>query len=127
MPHSLILLAHALVIWILCGATMALGRAAFGIDTALIIHLVAAPIWAGLVSLHYFRRQAALKPLPTAFIFLGFVAAGDAGIVAPFFEKSFVMFRSILGVWLPFLLIFLTTLIVGTLQVRLKARSAARR
>ncbi len=121
---TLILLLHALVLWLLCGLTMFLGRAAFGIDTALIVHLVAAPIWAGLVSLHYFRRQDAAKPLTAALVFLGFAAAGDAGLVAPVFEKSYIMFRSVIGVWLPFLLIFLSTLIVGALRSRTKARPA---
>ena len=121
----LFLLLHALVLWLLCGATMALGRAAFGIGTALIVHLFAAPVLAGLVSYHYFRRRDAARPLTAALAFLGFVAAGDAGIVAPVFEKSYIMFRSVIGIWLPFLLIFLSTFAVGTLLHRAKDRSAS--
>ncbi len=113
MKKAVIVGAHALVLWMLCGGTMSVGRSVLGLKTALIVHAVAAPLWAGLVSWHYFRRFTYTAPLPTAFIFLGFVAAADAGLVAPVFEKSFVMFRSVVGVWLPFGLIFLATLLTG--------------
>jgi hypothetical protein len=42
----------------------------------------------------------------------------DAGIIAPLAEKSFVMFTSILGTWIPFGLIFLATYLVGMLTVQ---------
>jgi len=41
---------HALVLWILCGVTMAVGRAALGLDAALVVHALAAPHWAALGS-----------------------------------------------------------------------------
>ena len=31
----------------------------------------------------------------------------DAGVVAPLFERSFAMFRSFIGTWLPFAAIFM--------------------
>lgn len=113
MKKTLVVGAHALVLWMLCGGTMAVGRSLLGLKTALVVHAVAAPFWAALVSRHYFRMRASAAPLPTALIFLGFTAAADAGLVAPVFEKSFMMFRSVIGVWLPFGLIFLTTLLTG--------------
>jgi hypothetical protein len=44
------LFALALVLWGACGATMAIGRRVWGLDTALRIHLGAAPVIAFHVS-----------------------------------------------------------------------------
>jgi len=110
---TIIILAYAFVLWILCGVTMAAGRAALGLKTALIVHAVAAPVWAGLISWNYFKKNKNAKAFPTALIFLGVVVVMDAGLVAPVFEKSYAMFRSVVGIWLPFGLIFLATYLVG--------------
>jgi hypothetical protein len=40
----LYLLGLALVLWIACGATMAIGRRVWGLETALRVHLAVAPI-----------------------------------------------------------------------------------
>jgi len=109
----LIIACHALVLWILCGATMAIGRALIGIETTLVIHALAAPALAVLISLNYFKRYRFTTALWTAFIFTAAVMVLDAGLVAPVFEKSYAMFASILGTWLPFGLIFLATLLTG--------------
>jgi hypothetical protein len=39
-------------------------------------------------------------------------------LVAPVFEKSFAMFESVLGTWMPFALIFIATLVTGLLTGR---------
>ncbi|MCJ7647091.1 MAG: hypothetical protein MUP85_00615 [Candidatus Lokiarchaeota archaeon] len=109
----IIVLSHAFIVWALCGATIAIGRSFMSVELTLIIHAIAAPIFAALVSLDYYKKFHYTTPLQTAFIFLLFVIAMDAGLVAPFFEKSYEMFRSILGTWVPFVLIFLSTFITG--------------
>lgn len=109
----LIILAHAFVIWTLCGATIGIGRAIIGIGPTLIVHLIAAPIFSTLISLYYYRKFYFTKPFTTALFFLFFIGGMDAGIVAPVFEKSFSMFTSAIGTWIPFALIFLSTYIVG--------------
>jgi hypothetical protein len=48
----------------------------------------------------------------------------DAGIVAPVFEKSYVMFKSVLGTWIPFILIFLATYITGKVTTTNEVRTA---
>ena len=78
-------------------------------ETVLIIHAIAAPLFAAAVSAVYFRRFNYTKPLTTAIIFLLFVMLLDSGLVAPVFEKSFVMFKSLPGTWIPFGLIYLST------------------
>ena len=92
---------------------MALGRSAFGLETALRIHAIAAPVFAALVSLIYFARFRATTPLAAAAFVTAFIVVLDAGLVAPVFEKSYAMFGSILGTWLPFLSIFAATYLTG--------------
>ena len=58
---------HAFLIWLACGATMVLGRETLGLEAALRVHVVAAPIVA-IVSWLYFKRfHAALLLLTAAF------------------------------------------------------------
>jgi hypothetical protein len=45
--NILILLAHALIGWALCAATMGIGMAVTTLNNALIIHAIAAPIFFG--------------------------------------------------------------------------------
>jgi len=113
MTNKLSIWLHAVVLWALCGATIGFGRALVGTATALIIHAVAAPLLAVLISLHHFRRFPVASVPATAAVFLAVVMALDAGLVAPVFEKSYAMFRSFLGTWLPFGLIFLATFLTG--------------
>jgi hypothetical protein len=66
-----------------------------------------------LVSLFYFKRFAFTGPLATALLFLGIVIGMDVFVVALVIEKSFVMFASFLGTWLPLALIFGATYFTG--------------
>ena len=116
-----ILLAHAFAGWALCFATMGIGMATMSLDNALFLHAVAAPIIFGIVALVYFSRFNYTMPLQTALIFVGFVMAVDFLLVALFINRSLAMFASLLGTWIPFTLIFLSTFLVGL--VRTKART----
>lgn len=109
----LVILLHTFSGWALCGATIAMGRAITSMDVTLIIHAMAAPIIFALLSTLYFKKFAYTKPLATAIIFVGFVIIMDAGLVAPVFEKSYEMFRSVVGTWIPFALIFTSTYLTG--------------
>jgi len=118
----LIVLLHALVLWALCGATIGIGRALVGIETTLIVHALAVPVFASSIALFYFTRHGRFSPLVTAAVFTVFVVSLDAGLVAPVFEKSFAMFRSVLGTWIPFGLIFLSTLVTGLVSGKRRDR-----
>ena len=109
----IILLIHAFIGWALCGATIGIGRAITSIENTLIIHAILAPTFFAIISFVYYKKFNYTTPLQTAFIFLFFVIIMDAGLVAPVFEKSYEMFKSVLGTWIPFLLIFLSTFITG--------------
>lgn len=108
-----IIIILALTGWALCGATIGIGRALTTMEATLIIHAIAAPVIFAVISVIYFRKYAYTGPLKTAVIFVGIVVIMDAGLVAPFFEGSYDMFRSLLGTWIPFTLIFLSTYLTG--------------
>jgi hypothetical protein len=108
-----IALAHALVGWALCGATMGISMARTSLSRALAIHAVAAPVIFAAVSLVYFTCFAYSAPLATALGFVGVVIAMDVFVVALLIQRDFAMFRSVAGTWLPFGLIFLVTYLVG--------------
>ncbi len=113
-----IILAHALVGWALCAVTMGIGMAVTSLDKALIIHTILAPVFFAGVSLVYFNRFHFTTPLQTAAIFLGVVMAMDVFVVALLINRSLEMFTSLLGTWIPFLLIFLSTYLTGTIVLR---------
>lgn len=118
----LITLVHALAGWALCGATMALGMASTSISRALVFHAIAAPVIFFIVSWVYFTRFRYWPPLQTAAIFVTFVIAMDFFVVALLIQKNFEMFRSFLGTWLPFLLIFLSSWLTGRRFDRILSR-----
>ena len=112
--HTVLVLSlHAFAVWLACGLTIAFGRPAFGTETALQIHAVATPVYAALVSFVYFRYFHLTTPLSTAAFFILFIGLMDALIVAPIFEKSYAMFSSPLGMWLPVASIFAATYLTG--------------
>jgi hypothetical protein len=110
---TFILLTHAFLIWAFCATIIIAGRAFATLDMTLTIHVLATPVIATAVSIVYFRFYHYTSPLQTAIIFLLFAMAMDAGLVAPFIEKSYQMFTSAWGTWIPFALIFIPTYITG--------------
>jgi hypothetical protein len=90
------------------------------VETALIIHAIGAPIIFTTVSLSYFNKYNYTTPLKTGLIFVGFIIFMDFFLVAMIVMNSFEMFASLLGTWIPFALIFISTYITGTLINRRK-------
>lgn len=115
MCQTFILIARAIVGWALCGATIGIARKITTLRDALVIHAVATPIIFTILSSIYFGLFGGIRPATTAAIFVVIVVSLDALVVAPLIEKSFDMFRSILGTWLPFALIFLAAWLTGRL------------
>ncbi len=109
----LTVLAFAFVGWAICGAIMGIGRAITSLENTLVIHAIGAPIVFGAFSRSYFKKFNYTSPLQTAAAFLGLVVFMDVFLIALFIEKSFAMFASILGTWIPFSLIFVSTYLTG--------------
>ena len=116
--NFLVILVHAFIGWMLCAATMGIGMAVATINNALIIHAIGAPIFFASVSLVYFHKFNFSSPLQTATIFIFFVIAMDYFVVAMLINRSFEMFTSLLGTWIPFALIFISTYLTGLFTLR---------
>ncbi len=111
-------IGHGLVGWALCTATTGIGRTVTSNETTLIIQAIAAPVIFAIVSLIYFRHFNYTGPLRTAAIFLSLVVALDFFLVGLVVHQSLDMFGSLLGTWIPFVLIFGSTYITGLLVTR---------
>ena len=123
--NAAITVAYALAGWALCATTMGVGMRVTGLGNALVTHAVAAPVIFAALSFVYFRRTTSWPPLYAATAFLGIVMLMDVFVVALLIERSFAMFESILGTWLPFLLIFVSTWWTGLAVRRTTHRAAA--
>ena len=75
----------------------------------------------GVIGLNYFKRFNYTTPLQTAIIFTSFVIFMDVFVVALLIEKSFEMFTSILGTWIPFVFIFNSTYLAGLYTIQRRA------
>ncbi len=107
------LLVHALVGWAICGGTIGIGRQVASMDTTLLIHAVVAPLVFGLLTWHYSRRFPESSAASTSLAMVGIVVGLDALVVAPFVERSYAMFTSVIGTWLPFASIAAASYLVG--------------
>lgn len=108
------LLAFAVAGWALCALVMAGLFALAPPWLALTLHAIAAPAIFVALSLAYFRVPGARLPLSTALTFTATVIILDALVVGGLLMRSFDMFASLAGTWLPFVLIFLATWATGS-------------
>ena len=120
-----IIAAHALVAWVVCGAIIAVGRQIWTMETTLIVHALGVPIVYLIASFVYFTYFSYTIPLQTATIFILSAIFLDLTVVATIIERSYAMFGSLIGTWIPFGLMFLTTYLIGSLITKKKARQAA--
>ena len=97
----LILFGCGVLGWAYCGALIGIGRQFLPMQEVLLIHAFGAPLGFALISYVYFSKFAFTDALLTAIVFVGAVLALDLFLVAPVFERSFAMFRSPLGTWIP--------------------------
>ncbi len=109
----LVIALFGLVGWALCGAIVFVGRELMPMDTTLIVHAVGAPVIFGALSWIYFTRFGYTRPLTTAAVFVGIVIFMDVVLVALIIERSMEMFESLIGTWIPWVLIFFSTYLTG--------------
>jgi hypothetical protein len=122
---TIIILIHALIGWAMCGAIIGIGFAVTTEQNALIIHALVVPVVFVVISLIYFKWFNYTTPFQTGLIFFLSAIMLDFFVVALLIEKSFEMFTSILGTWIPFALIFLSTYLTGLYLQRHTGKSAA--
>jgi hypothetical protein len=111
--------------WMACGVVFALARTGLGVEAAIWIHLVAAPFIGGAATLLLWKHPRHPGILGTAAALAGTAALLDAVLVAPFLERSFAMFASPLGTWIPLALIFVAGATTGALLTRGGSRRPA--
>jgi len=109
----LIVSIYAFIGWTLCGVVMFIGTAVTSEFIALIIHAIAAPIIFAVVSSFYFKKYDITTPLETAALFVAFVVLMDFVVVGLLINRSLAMFGNVLGTWIPFVLIFISTYYTG--------------
>ena len=107
------ILLYAFVGWAWCGAIMAVGPQFLSMAVTLVLHAILGPAGFALLSALYYGSHTRPKPVVLAMIFVSVVIVLDAGLVAPVFVRSYAMFQSIPGTWLPFVLIFLCSWSMG--------------
>ena len=73
----------------------------------------------------YFSRFNYTSPLKTGLIFVDFIIVMDFFVVAMLVLSSFEIFFSLLGTWIAFTLIFLSTCLTGLYTLRNKRASSA--
>ncbi len=115
-------LRWAIAGWVACGLVLAMGRAALGLEGALVLHLFAAPLIAAAITLFLWTHPRHPGVLGTAAALGGVAAFLDAVFVAPFLERSWAMFASPVGTWMPLALIFGASAATGALLARPAAR-----
>jgi hypothetical protein len=114
----IVVLGFALVAQLLCWAIMVIGQMVTSLENTLIAHAVGAPIIAIVVSSIYYKKFNYTTPLQTAIVFISVGIAMDVFVVALLIEKSFEMFASPIGTWIPISLIFLATYLTGLYRTR---------
>jgi hypothetical protein len=102
--------------WMACGLVFMAGRALLGVDAAVVIHLVAAPVIGAAVTLLLRKHPRHPGVLAGAAALAGIPALLDAIVVAPFLERSFAMFASPAGTWIPLALVFASSAAVAALR-----------
>jgi hypothetical protein len=104
-----------LALWGACGSLMAIGPRIWSLDTTLRVHLAAAPVIAFLVSAIHKLVAPEFNSVLRAVVLTALVIILDVALVAPIFQRSYAMFRSFVGNWIPFAAIFLASLAAGIL------------
>jgi len=97
----LAVLRYALAAWAVCAGTMALATTVLGDRGVAVVYAVTAPAVFALVAFVYARARGELSPFALAAVLVGTALALDAGLVAPLLLRSFAMFASVTGTWLP--------------------------
>jgi predicted CoA-binding protein len=119
-PLNLAIFLYAALGWLLCGAIMYAGMSWLSMSAALLAHALAAPLVFGRLAARYHRTHPGARPWLTAVTFTGTAIALDVVIVALLVERSFAMFASLPGTWIPFALIFAASWALGRREVARK-------
>jgi hypothetical protein len=91
------LVALWLALWAASGGVIAIGHHIWSLQTALVVHFIAALVFAFLAASVHCLLAPGFDGALRATVITGIIVALDASGVAPYFERSYEMFRSALG------------------------------
>ena len=117
MKRTLFFLLFAFIGWAVCGGMVMGGRLIMSMQTTLIVHAIGAPVVFGILAYIYHRLAPGTSVIGLAAMFLGFIVFMDIFVVALLIEKSFAMFLSPLGTWIPWTLIIISVWWIGNLSI----------
>ncbi|MBR9997586.1 MAG: hypothetical protein KFF73_01385 [Cyclobacteriaceae bacterium] len=107
------ILSFGTIGWVLSGLIFYFARMFLGNYLAVLVHFVFSPLAFIGLSYLYFRYINITSSLITAAFVTGIVIGLDFFVIGLLIEKNFRIFTSIMGTWLPFLLIFLSVFLTG--------------
>jgi hypothetical protein len=107
------LLVHGVIGWASCTVTMTGLLHVSSPTIAMVAYALLAPAIFAAIARHYFAAPGAREPFATALAFAGIVVLLDLSVVAGLLHNGLAMFASLIGFWLPLLLIFGVTAVVG--------------
>ncbi len=119
-----VLLVHALVLWALSAASLALLARALPLQRALVIHAIGTPILTALVMAFFFTAFGGVSPLPAAVLVTAVVAGADV-LASPWLGRATTPFQGALETWTPWALVFAQALASGIVARRKERREEA--
>jgi len=112
------LVTHGLVGWGLCAVHELWLLEVATPQRTVVVRAIAAAIIFGMVAWHYFSVRGARDPLPSASFFTGLVVVLDLALRF-FAPGSSDVLMGFAGTWLPWLLVFVTTYVIGVVRATL--------
>lgn len=119
-PHAPFtpILAQAFAAWAVSTAALVLLRMApLPESVAFWLHALIAPLVFGASASAYFHRAVTATPVRVALVNVAMAAVLDLAVVAGLVLRSWVLHASFAGAWLPLVLIFAATVVVGARHV----------
>ncbi len=110
-----VLLGFAVAVWAFCGAIMGIGPLFMPMNTTLVVHAIGGPLGAAVAAWIYTRMFGFTGPVVTAAAFVGTALFLDFFLVSMIIMRSFEMFSSFVGLWLPMALIFVASALAAVI------------
>ncbi len=107
------LIVCGLFLWAWSAGVFAMGREIWPGDMPEAVRLSVSPAIAAAATLAHKIAAPDFPDLTRAAAFVGLVAILDALVLAPVVDRSYAIFRSAIGSWLPFAAIFLASYLTG--------------
>lgn len=110
------LVGYGVLGWAACAAVLLASLQVGSLASGALLRAAVAPLVFALVAARYFRLSSAREPLYAALAFTAMVGGLDALVLGGVVLKSFALFTSFSGTWLPLALVLLVTWVTGSVM-----------